>query len=698
MSNRAVPDLERMFNPRAIALVGASKRASAYGHQVLRQLLAYECPVPIYPVNPKETEILGLPCYGDLAAVPKPVDLVYLALPAAAGPDIMEQAAGAGVGAVAIPGSGYADGGPEGIELQRAITQIAQSHGIAICGPNNLGFANYPGRIVPWTSPIPKFDPTGRTALISQSGSAGMVFTQDDRNLGISYMVTTGNEAVVTASDYLDYFARIDQIDVIVCYLETLRDPTGFARAARTAYEAGKRIAAIKVGRSETAQRTVAAHTGGIAGDDSVYDAFFRQCGVLRADDMDELVEAGLLLAAYRDPPKAGRVAVVTMSGGEAALAADLFADAGVALSELKPQTVAELQKSFPDFQTPRNPVDAYGFGWNEAYFRKIVEAVAADENVDVVVFCLDFFEPGVGPSSDGMAPAIAEVARLADKPFVVINNTSGPGFRPEKEAILKQAGVPCLLGMRAGISAVVKWLQLDAAAPAPRTSPGDDARLRERVAAARHEHERLELLQQVGVPMAATKVVSTAGEALAAAEEFGQQVVLKGTAPQLLHKSELGLVVTGLSQADEIEAAYRSVAGRLEKAGAADSTILVQEMCGEGVELILGARYVEGFGTSIVVGVGGTLVEVVGRAAVRLAPVDRATALSMLDETPAGTLIEGVRGRGPFDLQAAAEAIVAFAEFAHAAGDVVNAVEINPLIVLAQGQGVVGVDAVFEH
>ena len=696
------PSLEKLFNPRSIAVVGASNRPSAYGCMVLDMLIEHRCPLPIYPVNPRQTEIKGLRCYPDLASVPKPLDLAYIALPAALGPEVLEQAAEAGVGAVAIPGSGYADGGPEGEARQARVVEIAKRHRIAICGPNNLGFVSHADRVVAWPTHIADIDENARVALITQSGSAGIAISQDPRGLGLAYMVSTGNEANVNAADYLDYFAGNERVDVILVYLETLRDPAGFARAAERANPAGKRIAAVKVGRSESAQRMVMAHTGGIAGEDAVYDAFFRRHRILRAEDLDGLVETGLLLAAHPDPPAHGGVAVITVSGGEAALAADLLAEQGVLLPDFAPHTVRALEEAFPPFATPRNPVDPYGLGWDRERFARILRAVLADEAIGTVVLCMDTYEPGVEATmSDEMKQVCTGAAGETGKPIVFINNTSGGGINPEVQRALRAARIPVLLGMREGLHAVAAWLRAGRRAGAGRecTPPPPAAAWRARIEAAREEPERFALLAEAGVPMAQTRAVASAEAALAAAAELGGHIALKGSAPGLLHKTEHARVEVGLRDERQIRDAFAAIEGRL--AATAEATgagrVLAQRMAGPGVELIFGARRAEGFGTVIAAGAGGTLVEIIRQASIRLAPVDRETALAMLEETPAGRLLRGVRGRGPFDLEAAADALAAFARFAHAAGDTLSAIEINPLIVLEEGKGVLGVDVVFE-
>ena len=701
MSNDSL-SLEKLFNPRSIAVVGASNRPNSYGSMVLDMLAEHGCPLPIYPVNPRQSEVKGMRCYPDLASVPEPVDLAYIALPATLGADLLEQAAQAGVGAVAIPGSGYADGGPEGEARQARIVEIANRHRIPICGPNNLGFVSHLDRVIAWPTHIADIDDNARVALITQSGSAGIAISQDPRGLGLAYMVSTGNEANVNAADYLDYFAGNECVDVILVYLETLREPDKFARAAEKANAAGKRIGAVKVGRSESAQRMVAAHTGGIAGEDAVYDSFFRRHGILRAEDLDGLIEIGLLLATKAKAPPRGGVAVITVSGGEAALAADLLAEMGILLPDFAPHTVAALESAFPPFATPRNPVDAYGLGWDRERFTRIARAVLADDAIGTVVLCMDTYEPGVEATmSEELTEVCVEVAAESEKAVVFVNNTSGGGINPRAQQALRAAQVPALLGMREGLCAVAEWLQ----AGMHRSSVREDvpalspSHWRARIEAAQEEVERFALLAEAGVPMAKTRSVDSADDAVAAAGELGGRIALKGSAPGLLHKTEHALVEIGLRDEEQIRHAFAAIERRLHRrADAKDGgRILAQRMAGPGVELILGARQADAFGTVIAVGVGGTLVEVIRQASIRLAPVNREDALAMLDETPAGRLLRGVRGRGPYDIDAAADALTAFAGLAHAVGDALKAIEINPLIVLEQGKGVLGVDVVFE-
>ena len=698
-STRAWPSLEKLLKPKSIAVVGASARTETYGRMLLDMLIEHNFSGPIYPINPRYPELAGLTCDPDLDSLPEPVDLAYIALPSAAVVDVVEKAGQIGVGGVVVPGAGFAEGGASGTALQAELVETAAKYGIAICGPNNMGYINYHERTACWVTHVPEIDAPGDVALITQSGSVGIAISQDGRELKLGYLIGAGNEANVGAADYLDFFVRDDRINVVLLFIETLREPERFAEVAAEARRRNKRIAVVKVGRSVTSSRMVAAHTGAIAGEDGVYDAFFRKHGILRATDLDELVELGMLLSSTRQPPPLTSLGVVTLSGGEAALIADLSSDLGLQIPDFEPVTVERLRDAFPAYATPRNPVDAYGLGWDAERFAQILEAVVADPRIGVVVLAMDTSAHGGG--DDGMVPQMARICAdlktRTDKPFIYINNTSGSGLDGAARRAFETASIPVLVGMREGLAAIAQWASVPGSrSPEPSESilPGWGAR----AIACEHEADRLALLTDVGVRMIETTVVNSADEAWTQVHKLGR-AVMKGTAPSLLHKTEHGLVALGLSDEQTVRDVYQRFVEALVEATPAgeEHQMLVQPMLDEGVELILGAHHHEGFGTVIAVGLGGTLVEVIKQASLRLAPVQRSDAMQMLEETPAATLLKGTRGKGPFDLEAVCDAIVAFSVFAAATQGQLRAVEVNPLLALAQGQGVRGLDAVFE-
>ena len=689
--------LDRLMNPRAIAVVGASERPEAIGTRVINNLRIMGYPGAIYPVNPRYQKLGDLACFPSLAALPEPVDAAFLAVPAAQGPGLMEEAAAAGIRAVFTNASGYADGDADGIALQRRLEETARWHGMVLAGPNNLGLINVHDRAAIWTPRFFEGVKPGPLALISQSGSVALTLAEDERKIGFSYLVTTGNEAVVTVAEYLDHFVQDDRVGVILLYLETVRRPDIFARAAEAARRRGKPIIALKLGRSEGGCALVQAHTGSLAGEDQLYDAFFRRLDIVRVRDFDEMLETALLFAAYKDPPAKQQLVAVTLSGGEAALIADVGGEVGVSFATLSDETLGRLRPAFPPYATIRNPVDAWGLGFTAERFGMVVDALAADPAIATVAVSVD--APGAGggdvPYACVMAEACAAAAATSDKRFVFFNNVTGTGPNAEVRAILDRAGMPYLSGVRTALAAIGHYLRADVAAATEMPAPADPAWCRRALAA--DETERFAALAEAGLPMAPPVPVGFADEAVAAATRLGFPVVLKGSAPHLPHKSDLGLVRIDIRDAAALAAAYAEVATILARHArdGAPGQIYLQAMAKPGIELILGIRNEPGFGSFVLVGVGGLLVEVMKQSSLRLGPVDAAEARAMLRETAAGQLLDGVRGRGPYDIGAAAATIAALSRLGAATVGRFSSIEINPLIV--HERGATGVDLLVE-
>ena len=688
--------LGRLMNPRSIAVVGASERADAIGTRVIKNLRLMGYRGRIHPVNPRYGEIAGLACFPSLAAIPECPDAAFLAVPAAQGPALMDEAAACGIRAVFINANGYADGGAEGVALQRRVEAVAKAHGIALAGPNNLGLVNVHDRAAIWTPRYMGEIRQGPLALVSQSGSIAIALAEDERRIGFAYLVTTGNEAVLGVADYLGHFARDERVGVILLYLETIRNPAAFAAAAEQAIRHGKRIVALKLGSSEDGRALVQAHTGSLAGEDRLYDSFFKKLGIHRVRDLDEMLETAVMLAAYPTPPPAADFVAVTLSGGEAALIADVGHELGLDFAPLSAATVARLRPAFPPYATIRNPLDAWGLGFTPERFKAVLEAIVADPAIGTIAFSVD--APGAGggdvPYACIMAEACVAAARASGKRLVFFNNVTGTGPNGEVRAILDRAGIPFLSGIRTALAAIGHYV---------RPPPGAGIRLAavpstwSEAALGGSEVERFRLLAEAGLPMAECVPVASAAEAVEAAARLGYPVVLKGSARELPHKSDRGLVRLGLGDRADVAAAYDAVAALLAKALApnAPREIYLQPMAAPGVELILGVRNEPGFGSFVVAGIGGIFVEVIAQASLRLGPVDEAEALAMLRETPAGRLLAGARGKGPYDTAAAARALAALSQLGAAALGTLASLEINPLIV--HETGVIGVDVLIE-
>ena len=686
--------LDRLLKPRSVAIVGASERSDAIGTRVLINLRQMGFDGRIYPVNPRYEKVEGLECFPSLAALPETVDVAFLAVPASAGPELAERAAQCGIKALLLNASGYADGGDAGSALQLQLQHVATRHGVVLAGPNNMGLINVHDRVALWTSQYMKPIAPGPVGVIAQSGSMALILMENQRDLGFAYVVTTGNEAGATAADYLYQMARDERVKVILLFLETVRDPRLFAEAAAECARLGKRIITLKVGASQRGRALVQAHTGSLAGEDRLYEAYFKALGVVRARDLDEMLETAVLFSASPALPRSRHTAAVTLSGGEAALLSDIGAELGLEFMSLAGETLAGLRPAFPAYATIGNPVDAWGLGFDAQRFQLVVDALLADPHLGILLFSINAASRRGEDVPYARAVAQACLGARTDKRIVFINNTVGNGVNSAIRKLLDTAQIPYLSGMRAGLAAVRNMVRLQLP-----SMPVDEAR---RVGAAMppwpgDEPARFRLLSQAGIPMVPALAVSNEHEAARAAAAMGGPVALKGIADHLPHKSELGLVRLNLTDEAAVEKAFCELEALLVQHAQAESRtqVVVQKMAGEGVELILGLRNDPQFGSFIIVGPGGVLVELGNQASIRLCPVDEAQAREMLFETAAGPLIAGVRGRGPWNMDAAVAAIVAFSRFGADRVSTLATLEINPLIVGRDGAA--GVDILAE-
>lgn len=680
------PSLEPLLRPRSVAIVGASAREGSVGSNIIRNLQAAGFKGRIVPINPRYPEIHGLPCFASLAEVGEPVDAVFIAVAAQYAVDILRQAVAAGARAVLMNGTGFADAGEEGRARQDEVIAIAATAGIPVCGPNNLGLVNLLDGVALWAAEHVGHAEPGPVAVVSQSGSVALALSADPMKLGLSHIITAGNEAVTGVGGYVDALVDDDRVKVILLFLETLRDPAGLARAVARARAAGKPVLAVKVGRSERARAAVAAHSGALSGEDAVVDAFFRRHGIVRARDIDDLVQLAAL--KLRPPPAPGtQPGYVTLSGGQGAAIADAAADAGLPVRDFPPAVLERLKPLFGG-ATPQNPFDAWGLGWDPAWFGKVLDELLAAPEIDPVVLALDVPATGDadGPMAVDMARMLAERS-FGGKTVLFAANSAISGIEPELASICTRAGMPVLRGTAAALRALAAWSMPAPSAPAG--AEADPPALAD--LAAVHDALRRD------ISFAESVRVASADEAVAAARRLGFPVAMKGLAPAIAHKTELGLVKLALGDADAVALAYAELERRLGDAAADGSFVEVQPMVPAGIELLVAARRDPAFGPVIVAGAGGKLVELIADSALRLGEVDAGEAARMLAETRIGTLLGGYRDGIAYDLPAATRAIAALSRIMASAPAGVQAIEINPLIVLPAGRGAVAVDLVVE-
>lgn len=693
--------VRRLLAPSSIAIVGASDKVGP-GFNAWNALQAIGYTGPVHLVNPSRPTVLGRATVPSLDAIPGPVDAVFIAVPNHAVIEAVRAAGAKGAGGVAVLSSGFGEAGPHGVEAERELARVAREAGMAVCGPNCLGFLNVAGATGLWGTSLPADVPRGGVAAVAQSGSVGIALLNAARGLGLAYLVTTGNEAVTTAADYLDAIVEDPAVTVVIAFLEQLRQPRAFIDAARRAAALGKPVIVVKSGRSERGRAAVKAHTGAVAGSDDVCEAAFRAAGVIRANTLDEMIETAVLVSTVRTRPRARGVAIVSPSGGEIALALDIAEPVRLELPPV-PGAASGLAALLPDFAHVGNPLDLTWAGiYDPSVARRCVELLGAQPEIGALVLLHDA-PRGLGEQQAtryaNLLRGAAEGAASVGKPLAVVSNLAVEPH-PAYESVALEAGVPLLRGTQEGLFAVARFAEW-ASAPTPAVAPATDVTAR-REAAGRlralaidrtpAEDEARAVLAAYGIRGPRESAVATIEEALGAAAAIGYPVVVKAVVAGVAHKTEHGLVRVGLRSEADVRDAAVDITARAEKIGRLRG-LLVQACAAPVTELIVGARVDPEFGPVVVVGGGGVTVELYRDVAVRLAPVSLAVAREMLAETRASRLVAGWRGRPAGDAAAVAAAVVALSRFIVDFEEEIDAVEINPLAVLPDGCGALALD-----
>ncbi|MEU4128459.1 acetate--CoA ligase family protein [Streptomyces wuyuanensis] len=687
-----VPDLDRFFRPESVAVVGASDADGRPNTGITRQLIAWAERVGarLHPVHPTRTAVFGLPCVPSVAELPEPVDLAVLLvgdpLP------VIEELGQAKVKFAVAFASGFAETGEAGADAQRRLAAAVERSGLRLLGPNtNLNaFERF------------RDDLEGPAiALITQSGHQGRpVFTMQELGVRLSHWAPTGNEADLETADFISYFAGRPEVGAIACYVEGLKDGRSFLLAADRAARSRVPVVAVKVGRTEAGARTAASHTGKLTGADQVVDAAMRQYGVIRVDGLDELQDTAALLARARRPTADG-VVVYSISGGTGAHFADLATAAGLRLPQLSAARQAELHQWIPEYLNVANPVDNGGHPVGDWRGRKIIDAILADPGVGVLICPITGPFP---PMSDKLAQDLVDAAEATDKPVCVVWGSPVGTEEAYRTTLLGSSRVATFRTFGNCITAVRAYFDHHRFTTGYR-SPFDEAprtlspSFRKAQALLRpghrlSEHAAKQLLRAYGIRVPREQLVTSAAAAVRAAGLVGYPVVMKASAPQLAHKTELGLVKIGLTSASQIRDTYRELTDIARYEGVDLDGVLVCQMVERGVEMVVGVTQDELFGPTVTVGLGGVLVEVLRDVAVRVPPFGEEQARSMLAELRGRALLEGVRGGPPVDVDALVEVVLRVQRMALELGGDLSELDINPLMVLPRGQGAVALDA----
>lgn len=690
--------LDALFHPRAIAVVGASDDPSRIGGVPLALMIERGYGGRLVPVNPKYERVQGLACFPSLVAAGGAIDIAIVAVPAAALAATLDDAIAAGVKALVIFSSGFAEVDQAGREMQQDLARRARAAGIRLLGPNCLGMMSFRDNVFATFSPAPRAgaNRVGNIAIVSQSGAFGaFAFSlARARELGMSYWITTGNEADIEFADCVEWLARDPQTQVILGYMEGCRDGDKLKRALEAAHAAGKRVVITKVGRTELGSAAAASHTAALTGEDAVYEALFRQYGVWRASTVEELFTVGYA-ASVCPLPASGRTGVLTVSGGVGVLMADEASNAGLELPEMPRAAQDALLREVP-YAGARNPVDITGQtvavpGLLELTLASMLGNGPEQAGYDMVLFFPAAALLGASVARKIVDDVLAAHARHPDKPLAVTGL-----MLPEYRAAFREAGVVVIDDPSAAVRALGALAFFAEAARRPAPLRGQPA-ASPLPAQAYTEHEALQQLAAAGVPVVPTEQAATAGEAVRAAQRIGFPVVVKLSSPDITHKSDVGGVRLNLRDADAVHAAFEAIVAQAKQAEpqARIDGVLVAPMVKGGVECILGLQADPVFGPVVMFGLGGILVEAMRDVSFRLAPIDAAQARTMIDEIRARKVLDGMRGAPPADVDALAEAIARLSHFGAAQGDRLRSVDVNPFLVLPRGEGAMALDAV---
>src|SRR3984893_7230633 len=706
-----MPDLQPLFSPDSVAIVGASADTHTLRGRTTQFLIEHGYPGRIYPVTRSQPEVFGLRSYATVAELPEAPDLAVVIVPAAYVVQTLEECGHKGVRAAVVISSGFAEERGEAAQARdEALRRVIESSGIVVCGPNSEGIVNPLKPLVATFSPVfhdPQqslFPLSGKSRAIAvscQSGALTFAFLSRGRpgQLRFTYQASAGNQPCLEAHDYIDWLIDTGGADVFLAYLEGIRGPTRFRAVADKAASAGKPLILAKVGRSEAGRRAAASHTGSLAHSGAVDDAIFRHHGIIRGEDLDHMLDIAAAFA-FCKLPKGNRVAVITGSGGSAVWMSDILSAHGLELPVLEEELQQRLMALLPSYASAQNPVDGTAQAIHEVGYAKLVEIVRESKRIDTILLIGSLANEATAKTR---AEELAEVTGTTEQPILLSTYTTATEGAMARFA---EAGIPCYTSMPScarAIRALVDYATFQIWRCQRKSAAATPPDVRDEVGCAfaaagpvLTEAEAKALLARYGVARPPEALVTSADEAAGAAARLVGPVAHKVQSPDITHKTEAGAVALGLSGDGAVREAYQRIIGNAAEAqpDAAIQGVLVQAMAPRGHEIILGTTRDATFGPMLMVGLGGIHVEVLRDVAFAPVPINPDEALELIGELNDTALLDGVRGAPPADRAALAELMARLSRFASDHADLIEEIDLNPVIVHAQGQGLTVVDA----
>ncbi|MCX5836429.1 MAG: acetate--CoA ligase family protein [Deltaproteobacteria bacterium] len=704
-------NLDAIFSPESVAIVGASNTPGKVGHDIFANILRGGYTGTIYPVNPKARSILSVKAYPTISDIPDPVDLAIIILPPEASLAAVEESVRKGIKGIVIVSAGFREVGGEGLEIENRIVSICKNAGIRLVGPNCLGVINPVASVSLNASFSARMPVPGNISFISQSGAlcTAVLDFAADRNIGFSKFISIGNKADVDELDLLQYLHEDMDTAVIMLYLEELKRGTEFISIVKeiTSGFRSTPVLVIKSGRTREGARAAASHTGALAGTEAVYEAIFRQAGILRVDSIDELFDyanafsykqESALGKQIRKMPAGNRVAIVTNAGGPGILATDMTVSSDLELAKFQKETIEELANHLPSTANLQNPVDIIGDASQERY-ENALRTVIKDEGVDGALVILTSQSM---TNALATAEAIVRVARGSRKPILccfmgIIDVSAGVKY-------LQEHGYPVYRFPENAAKAFgalyryARWLHREHLAQFDLTHDREGAArvIAQYLAAGKTrlgEIDSIELLKCYGFPVLSAQLAKNGEEAAEVAENIAFPVVMKIVSPQILHKTDAGGVVIGIKNKEEARTAFNDIVQGAKKFNpdAVIDGVMVEKMADRGGEVILGMSR-SSFGPLLMFGLGGIFVEVFQDVVFRLGAIGRNEARRMIREIKGYKLLDGFRGRPKSDIEALERAVVSLSDMA-ANHPEIKEMDINPLLVHPAGQGITVAD-----
>jgi acetyl coenzyme A synthetase (ADP forming)-like protein len=689
--------LEAFSNPRSVAVVGASREEGKLGHAVLKSLIDAGFLGPIYPVNPKADEVLGLKAYPSVKDCPGTVDLAVILIPGKLVAPVMKECGEKGVKGVIVISAGFREVGAEGLRAEHEIVDIARQYNMRIIGPNCLGYIDTIAKLNASFAPL--MPRKGTIAFMSQSGAiaSSILDIADARGLGMSRFVSLGNKADLNETDFLQEWGDDAETKVIMIYVEDIKTGARFMDVARAATR-HKPVVAIKSGSTSAGTKAASSHTGALAGSDAAYTAAFRQTGVIRATTVEDLFDFS---EAFTNQPviREDGVCIVTNAGGAGVMAADAVEHAGLKLAQLSPQTMAALKEKLPPAASVLNPVDVLGDAQADRYGLAL-DIVSRDPNVNAILVILT---PQIVTQPKETAEITARL--MTNSPIPVFACWIGGALTAEGVKILTANHIPAYPEPERAVRSLRAMLDYRRWLQRPKFQPRSydiDRKAIEQVFDAARKDGRLQIgdaearavMQALGIRVPGSGLAEDADEAVQVAEQIGYPVVLKIASPDILHKSDIGGVKVGLKDAAEVRAAFATIIAnaRSRKPEAEIWGCQVQEMIRGGREIILGVNRDPQFGPLMMFGLGGIYVEALRDVSFRVAPLDELDAREMVNEIRAIRLLRGVRGEPPADIEAIVDSIQRLSYLVTEFPEILE-LDINPLMVYEAGKGAIGLD-----